>query len=56
MKLFRYILSAGVVALAMTACNDLDLEPKGVLDEGLLFNSDFGVQKYFAGLYDDLPI
>lgn len=39
-----------------TACNDLDLEPKGILDESTLFNSEFGVKKYFAALYNDMPI
>lgn len=42
--------------LGLSSCNNLDLEPKGILDEGTLFNSEFGVKKYLAGLYNDLPI
>lgn len=38
------------------SCRDLNLEPKGILGEPELFGNEFGVKKYFAGLYDRLPI
>jgi hypothetical protein len=56
MKKIKYILLTVLGAAAMTACQDLDLEPKGILDEAALFGSEFGVKKYVAGLYDYLPI
>ena len=40
----------------ISSCVDLDLKPKGLLGEAELFGSDAGIQKYFAGLYDWLPI
>lgn len=55
-KVYTYIFLAVVTVFGFSACNNLDLEPKGILDEGTLFNSEFGVKKYLAGLYNDLPI
>lgn len=56
MKAYKYILVAAALVLGASACNNLDLEPKGMLDDGTLFSSEFGVRKYLAGLYNDLPI
>ena len=45
------------IALSVSwSCADLDLQTKGVFDENVLLNSDYGVLKYFTGLYNDLPI
>lgn len=55
-KVYTYIFLAVAAVLGFAACNNLDLEPKGILDEGTLFNSEFGVKKYLAGLYNDMPI
>lgn len=55
-KVYIYIFCAVAAVLGFSACNNLDLEPKGILDEGTLFNSEFGVKKYLAGLYNDMPI
>lgn len=52
----RYIILAAVCLLGVAACSDLDLQPKGILDEATLFNSDYGVKKYLAAIYNDLPI
>lgn len=38
------------------SCQDLNLEPKGILGEPELFGNEFGVKKYFAGIYNYLPI
>ena len=38
------------------SCEKLDLEPKGILGEPELFGNEYGVKKYFAGLYNNLPI
>jgi len=42
--------------LLLSSCRELDLEPKGTLGESELFGNEFGVKKYFAALYNDLPI
>jgi hypothetical protein len=51
-KILIYIALFGIVL----SCQNLDLEPKGVLGEPELFGNEFGVKKYFAGLYNYLPI
>lgn len=51
-KFLIYITLLGIVF----SCQDLDLEPKGVLGEPELFGNEYGVKKYFAGLYNYLPI
>ncbi|SKB28057.1 Starch-binding associating with outer membrane [Parapedobacter luteus] len=38
------------------SCQDLNLEPKGILGEPELFGNEYGVKKYFAGIYNYLPI
>jgi len=52
-KRFIYItlLCAGVFS-----CKDLDLDPKGKLGEPELYGNEFGVKKYFAAIYNGLPI
>ena len=47
---------AAAIGLTVTSCYDLDLEPKGLIYENVLFQSESGVQKYFALLYQDCPI
>ena len=54
MKGFRSIIIF-LAAAAVSSCS-LELQPKGIIDESILMNSDFGVQKYFTILYNDLPI
>lgn len=56
MKTSRYLILAAACLIGLSACSDLDLEPKGLLDEGTLFNSDYGVRKYLSAIYNDLPI
>lgn len=55
MKIKHFILA---VSLAFTAasCQDLELEPKGILSGSELFGTETGVLKYFSGLYNYLPI
>ena len=53
----RYILLYTVpLAMIFSACQKLDLEPKGVLGQAELFSTEFGAKKYFTGLYNYLPI
>jgi len=52
-KLILFIVFLGVV---VSSCRDLELEPKGILEEPALFGTSFGVQKYFIQLYTNLPI
>lgn len=55
MKLKNILLTI-VFSLLCVSCHNLDLDPKGILGEEELFSSDFGVKKYFTGLYNYLPI
>jgi hypothetical protein len=55
MKL-KLILLAAIFGLVVSSCHDLDLQPKGILDEPALFGTKDGVQKYFIQLYFKLPI
>lgn len=52
----RFILLIAFLGLAISSCNDLELEPKGILGEPELFGTKDGVQKYFIQLYAGLPI
>ena len=56
MKTLKYILVAAALGLTATSCYDLDLEPKGLVYENVLFQSDNGIKKYLASAYHDLPI
>ena len=56
MKKSIFLIFAAAGLVAMSACNPIDLEPKGMLDEATLFNSDYGVKKYLSAIYNDLPI
>ena len=56
MKLYKYLLGAALVSFALTSCYDLELQPKGILDESILTANDNGIKKYLAGVYNDLPI
>ena len=56
MRTFGNIFSLATLLLSFWSCADLDLQTKGVFDENVLLNSDYGVQKYFTSLYNDLPI
>ena len=47
---------AVIIGLTVSSCHDLDLEPKGIFDEGTLFNSDYGVRTYLGAIYNELPI
>ncbi|MDP3180987.1 MAG: RagB/SusD family nutrient uptake outer membrane protein, partial [Bacteroidota bacterium] len=55
MKIKR-ILFALIFGFVVSSCQDLELEPKGILGEPELFGTAFGVQKYFIQLYMNLPI
>ena len=55
MKL-RLILFAAIIGFAFSSCHDLELQPKGILDEPALFGTAYGVQKYFVQAYERLPI
>ena len=56
MKTLKYIFVAAALGLTATSCYDLDLEPKGLVYENVLFQSDNGIKKYLASAYHDLPI
>ncbi|MFB2118316.1 RagB/SusD family nutrient uptake outer membrane protein [Parapedobacter sp. 2B3] len=52
----RFIAYIVLLGGLVFSCRDLNLEPKGMLGEPELFGNEFGVKKYFAGLYNYLPI
>lgn len=52
----KLIILIAVLGVAFSSCNDLELEPKGILGEPELFGTKDGVQKYFIQLYAGLPI
>lgn len=56
MKTLKYLFVAAAMGLSVTSCYDLDLEPKGLLSEDVLFTSEQGVLKYFTILYNELPV
>lgn len=56
MKTFKYIFAVTALGLSVASCNDLELEPKGLVYENVLLSSDNGVKKYLALAYQDLPI
>ena len=51
MKTLKYIFVAAALGLTATSCYDLDLEPKGLVYENVLFQSDNGIKKYLASAY-----
>lgn len=52
----KIIVFVAIFALFVSSCQDLNLEPKGILGEAELFGTAFGVKKYFTGIYFKLPI
>ena len=56
MKKIKYIFVAAALGLTMSSCYDLDLEPKGLIYENVLMKSESGLQKYWAMVFQDLPI
>jgi hypothetical protein len=42
--------------MGIFSCRDLNLEPKGRLGEPELYGNEYGVKKYFASIYNSLPI
>lgn len=53
MKKLIYI---AILVLFASSCNNMNLEPKGLLYDNVLLGSDAGIQKYLALVYQDLPI
>ena len=56
MKVFKYYCLAGLLGLSLTSCEDMNLEPKGFYDEATIFGNEYGVQKYFATIYNEMPV
>ncbi|NDV84051.1 RagB/SusD family nutrient uptake outer membrane protein [Bacteroides sp. 51] len=56
MKTIKYLFVVAALGLTVSSCYDMDLEPKGLIYENGLFVSDNGIKKYFALIYQDLPI
>jgi hypothetical protein len=56
MNKYIYLLAAVILGSVVSSCYELDLEPKGIFDEGTLFKSDYGIRTYFGAIYNELPI
>jgi SusD family. len=56
MKRIKYLFVAAALSLTVSSCYDLEHEPKGLIYENGLLISDNGIKKYFALVYQDLPI
>lgn len=56
MKTYKYFIAAAALGLTVSACYDMELEPKGLIAENVLLNSDNGIKKYLALIYQDCPI
>ena len=56
MKNIIYIGVAAALGLGAVSCNDMDLEPKGILSENTLLASEEGIKRYLALQYQDAPI
>jgi hypothetical protein len=52
----QFLIFITVFSVAILSCQDLTLDPKGILGEPELFGNEAGVKKYFAKLYNSLPI
>jgi hypothetical protein len=58
----KYIMKRNILlytvlwAMVFSACQKLDLQPKGQLGQPELFGNEYGVKKYFTGIYNYLPI
>jgi starch-binding outer membrane protein, SusD/RagB family len=52
----QFLIYITVLCIGVFSCQDLTLEPKGILGEPELFGNEFGVKKYFAAIYNSLPI
>ncbi|MGQ8334962.1 RagB/SusD family nutrient uptake outer membrane protein [Sunxiuqinia sp. A32] len=52
----KFLLYIALLGTMLFSCQELSLEPKGILGEPELFGNEFGVKKYFSGLYNYLPI
>ena len=56
MKNIIYLGVAAALGLGAVSCNDMDLEPKGILSENTLLASEEGIKRYLALQYQDAPI
>lgn len=45
MRKLKHICISLILIVGAVSCYDMDLEPKGILDEQSLFETDFGVKK-----------
>jgi len=52
----KKIISILAAALILTACNKLSVPPVSIIQDHKVFTSVGGVQAYFAGLYNNLPV
>jgi hypothetical protein len=52
----QFLVYIAFLCFGIFSCQDLNLEPKGILGEPELFGNENGVKKYFAAIYNSLPI
>jgi len=56
MKKIKYLILSGFAVLALASCDDLSLDPKGIVDGSTLFGNEGGMETYLAGIYMNLPV
>ncbi|MDG3581051.1 RagB/SusD family nutrient uptake outer membrane protein [Galbibacter pacificus] len=52
--LYKYIVV--VIGVLTVSCNDLDVDPLNIIQDKDIFNNENGVEAYFAGIYNTLPV
>jgi len=52
----KNLIGIAILGICFSSCYNLNLQPKGMIDESALFANDAGVLSYFTGLYSYLPI
>jgi len=55
MKKIKYLLLYCLTAFTLSSCYDLNLEPKGMLDDNALLGNETGVKTYLTSIYMKLP-
>ena len=52
----KNLIGIAILGICFSSCYNLDLQPKGLITEDVLFSNEAGVTSYFTGLYSYLPI
>lgn len=56
MKAIKYLFLSAAMGVMLASCEEMELEPKGMLSEQILFKNDTGIKRYLASAYQKCPI